>query len=688
MVWKSLNRRGNSFFTLRNSLGHVCKFSGPPSSSWTSPEAKPRNVILGLASGTTPVGPKLAGPIRRVPVTRRWSWCTLPRRRMTHTETPQIALMTSKLLLTPDTPASSRAAVPPSVWREVWRLIRPYVPRVMAAMLFGLIFSGLNGVIAWLVKPVIDRIFIEQRYEHIYFLPAGVVVLYILRGVANFLHSYLMKTAGMKLVRDQRNRFFSHLLQLPVSVMARTRTGDVLSRLMNDLSALSNILSECLQSLLLDLPTVIVLLSVAFYRRWELTLLSVTLLPFIALGTRVLSRLVRKRRKAVQRYLALLTHRATEALQGLKVVKVFCMEEKKSKQFTKENHAVYRQMSQVIRLREGTKFLIESLSGLAVAIIVGYGTTLVARGEMTSGDFFSVLTAIVMAFSPLKKVGGAYSQFQEILGVLERIDSFKERTPENRKGEPAQSLKNAICYEGVSFSYPGTERTVLKDINLSIPHGKILAIVGPSGAGKSSLVDLLPRFYEPTGGRILWDGQDIQGLRLEDLRRQIAIVTQDVILFSDTIDENIVAGRPGATRGEAEKAARLAQAHDFIVALPDDYDTMLGERGLNLSGGQRQRIALARAIIHNPPLLILDEATSALDSVSEKAIQEALEKVMKGRTTIVIAHRLSTILHADQIVVLDQGKIVDQGTHESLMASNPLYKELYQTWTNSEAVEA
>jgi subfamily B ATP-binding cassette protein MsbA len=573
----------------------------------------------------------------------------------------------------------------PTLWQRLVGLVRPYVPRVILATLFSLIVSGLNGAIAWLVKPAMDKIFVEGNYKYIYLLPFGIIVLYILRGACSFLQSYLMRTAGMKLVRDLRNRFFSHLIRLPVSVISRSTSGDMLSRLMNDVGALSNILSDCLRECLLQVPTVIVLMGVALYRRWDLALMSFILLPFIALGTRFLSRLVRIRRKRVQRYLAILTHRVSEALQGLRVVKIFGMEEVKDCQFVKENQTTYRQMSKVIRLREGTKFLIEVLSGLAVAAILGYGGSLVASGEMTPGDFFSVLTAIVMAFAPLKKLGGAYTELQETLGIFERVDHFLDQEKEESQGQALEGLRREIRYEKASFSYPGTDAQVLQEIDITIPAGKIFAIVGPSGAGKSTLVDLIPRFYNPTSGTILWDGIDLRKISLADLRNQMAIVTQDVVLFSDTIFENIAAGRPGgATIEDVEKAAKVAQAHDFIAALPLGYDTILEERGLNLSGGQRQRIALARAVLRNPPLLILDEATSALDSVSEKAIQKALEEVMKSRTTIVIAHRLSTIIHADQVIVIDQGRIVDRGTHEELMESSALYQELYQTWASNE----
>ncbi len=565
--------------------------------------------------------------------------------------------------------------------KRLWQLIRPYVPRIVVATVFSLIVSAINGTIAWLVKPAMDKIFVEKHYQYIYLLPIGIIILYTTRGVANFLQSYLMNTAGMKMARDLRNRFFDQIVHLPMSIFSHTSSGEMLSRMMNDVQVLQTILSKSFSTIILQIPSILILLGVALYRRWDLALLSFILLPFIALGTKILGKMIRNRRKITQQCYAIITHRVTEALQGLKVLKIFGMESQKLSQFIHENHSAYRQLAKVVKLKESARLIIECLSGLAVAIILGYGGMLVAHGKMTSGGFFSVLTAIVMAFTPLKKLGRAYSMLQEGIGVLERVDNFLDIDKEQTEGEPVSGLKKGIYYDHVTFTYPGTTAPALEDIEISIPAGKVFAIVGPSGAGKSSLVDLLPKFYHPQKGTIYWDDKDINKLNLYQLRQQMALVTQDVILFSDTIYENIIAGRKNVTKEQAIEAAKMAQAHDFIMSLPDGYDTVLDERGLNLSGGERQRIALARAILGNPPLLILDEATSALDSKSEKAVQDAMEAVMKGRTTIVIAHRLSTILHADTIAVIDNGRIIAQGNHSELIQTSPLYQEMYQTWT-------
>ena len=368
-----------------------------------------------------------------------------------------------------------------------------------------------------------------------------------------------------------------------------------------------------------------------------------------------------------------------ETVTGIKVIKVFGMEKRKISQFERENQNAYRQFAKVVRLKEGTKFLIDVCSGISVAVILGYGAVLVVRGDMTSGDFFSVLAAIVMAFTPLKKLGRAYSTIQESVGVLERVDRFLELEPEFSKGKRIRGLFEGIEFKDCHFSYNKKEE-ILRGINLFIPKGKVVAIVGPSGAGKSTLLDMIPRFISPTSGAILWDGTDLEEIELKSLRRQIAVVSQDIILFSDTIKENILAGNPDADFNDVIRVAKLAHAHEFIEKLPDGYDTVLDERGLNLSGGQRQRIAFARALLKDAPVLILDEATSALDSVSEHAVQRALQNVMKERTTIVVAHRLTTIQNADTIVVMDQGRIVEMGAHPELLERSRLYKELYASY--------
>ncbi|OCC15032.1 Lipid A export ATP-binding/permease protein MsbA [Dissulfuribacter thermophilus] len=563
---------------------------------------------------------------------------------------------------------------------KLWSIIRPYSKRVLIAIFFSLIVSGVNGAIAWLVKPAMDYIFVEKRYELLWILPFGILGLYILRGLGSLLQAYYMQTSGFKLIRDMRVRCFETIMDLPFSTVQKWSSGEMISRVMSDIGLLSKILSDSFKTFLVQIPSLIVLMGVAIYRKWDLTLLSFVMLPIIAIVTKHMSQFLKNKRKDVQQATALLTHRMNEAIQGIKVIKIFTLELIKTKQFKTASQVHYHQNARLIRIKEGTKFLTELLSGVAVSIIIGYGGYLVVKGKMTSGDFFSVLTAIVMAFAPLKKLGKSYGTFQESVGVLERIEDFLALKPEDSGDIVAAPLKKGITFKNVTFSYPGTNELVLNGINLFIPKGKTFAIVGPSGAGKSTLVDLIPRFFDPTTGQILWDDLDLKDLDTKSLRRLIGLVTQDIVLFGDTIRENIAYGRSDATDKEIEEAARMAQAHDFIKNLPQGYDTVLDERGLNLSGGQRQRIAIARALLKDPPLLILDEATSALDTLSEQGVQEALKIAKKGRTTITIAHRLSTIQDADLIAVMDNGKIVDIGSHKELISKSSLYRDLYRQW--------
>jgi len=564
-----------------------------------------------------------------------------------------------------------------STWRKIWLLVAPYSHRVVLAIIFGLIVSGVDGAIAWMIKPIMDYLFVEGRYEYILFLPIGIFSLYLVRGASDCVQAYLMGTAGLKLVRDLRSKFFETLINLPISSISRSSSGDLISRQLNDIGLLSCILSDSFSTFLVQIPTIVVLIFVALFRRWDLAILSFLLYPVIAIGTKKFGTQVRDKRLDAQAHLSSLTHLMNEAFIGLRIIKIYGLERFKIDRFRGENQNTYRANAKVIIFRQWTRFFIDIVSGLSVAVVIGYGSYLVAKAEITSGDLFSVLVAIGMIFSPLKRVGTAYNILQESLGVMERIDVFMHSAPEDKAGIKISGLRYGIELKDVEFLYNSENNVILSGINLYIPHGKALGIVGPSGSGKSTLLDLLQRFYIPTRGAILWDGIDIKSADLTSLRKQIGIVSQDVILFRGTIRENIAVGKATAKAVDIENAAMVANAHDFIMSLPQGYETLLEERGLNLSGGQRQRIALARAVLKNPPLLILDEATSALDTVSEQAVQQAMANVMKNRTTIVVAHRLSTIQNADMIIVMDRGRIVATGTHQELLGQSKLYQELY-----------
>ena len=567
--------------------------------------------------------------------------------------------------------------------RKIIELTKPYWPRVSAGILLGLINSGITAAIAWVVKPAMDNIFIGQNYYYMKFIPAGIAILFAIKGLVSFSQEYMMNSAGLKLTRDTRNRLYNHILFLPASHFSKESSGFIISRVINDVEMLRGLIATVITTCVMEVPTVILLLGVAFYRRWDLTLMTLLLVPLIAYSTRKFGKRVKKQRKEAQRKISSITHKIGEAISGIRIIKIFTREETMTDKFEKENQRYYREMLRVNRLKEFTKLAIDIMTGLGIAFAMWYGFTLVMKGAITAGDLTSILVAIYMLFTPLKKIGEGYTTLQETRASIERVDTILNAQHEEKGSMGIKGFSNKISFENVSFTYPGRESTVLKDINLDIRHGEVIAIVGSSGAGKSTLVDLIPKFYKPSAGAITIDGTDTGKVELRSLRELIGIVSQDVILFDDTIRENIAFGKKSATDADIAQAARLAHADDFIMELPQKYDTVVGERGLRLSGGQRQRLAIARAILKNPPILILDEATSSLDSVSESIVQKALDKLMKGRTTIVIAHRLSTIRNADRIVLLDKGEIADMGTHEELISRNDTYTKLYNTFALS-----
>ncbi|MGO9378060.1 MAG: ABC transporter ATP-binding protein [Dissulfurispiraceae bacterium] len=556
-----------------------------------------------------------------------------------------------------------------------WLLSKPYLMRLTGAMACSLALSGINGAIAWGTKSAIDDLLIMRKSGFIFYLTFGIIILFFLRGILTYCNNYLMSSIGAKIVKVARQEVYEKILSLPIAFHTRTSSGVIVSKLLNDINLLQGAMST-IKDFSVESCTVVVLAAVAIYRKWDLALLSFVVVPLIVISIGKLGSRMRRTSMTTRLLLAKITTIINESLQGIKIIKAFTMEKELIARSNNTLSDYYRNSMRETRIGEASYFLAEAFGGIGIAIIMFYGFSQVLANRMTPGDFGSFIIAIGLMFTPLKRLSRVHNNFEQGRTVIERIREIVTVEPEKRGGEEID-VKGDIVFNNVFFRYPLSQNDALRGVNLSVKHGEIVALVGYSGAGKSTLVDLVAGFWYPTEGTVSVDGKDIRDLSLRSLRSRIGTVTQDIVLFDDTIKANILFGRSGATEDEVIEAAKAAFAHDFIMELPEGYETKIGERGVRLSGGQKQRITIARAIIRNPSILILDEATSSLDTESEHQVQKALEKLMCGRTTIVIAHRLSTVQKASRIAVLSGGRIIQEGTHEELLTQGGLYQELY-----------
>ena len=560
------------------------------------------------------------------------------------------------------------------------RYLKPYRLRLGAAFVCSGLVAAFSGAYAWLVKPVLDEIFINKNESLLLALPLALFAVSVLKSAFSYGQNYLMNFVGNQVITDIRQELFGKMIRLPVKYHDANTSGRLVSRVVNDVTLMANAIAGMLKDVFQQGLTFLAMLGVIFYQNWRLGSLSVIVIPLAVMTMMRMGKRLRALATSGQERMGDMASTLQETLAGIRMVKAYGREEAEAERFKESNKAFLTTTMKAIQVSSLGSSHMEVIGVVGVAAIIWYGGSLVIHGDMTPGAFFSFLTAMFMAYAPIRRLSGSNNTIQQALAAAERVFGVIDlETEQQTEGGRAvmPPIRQSVTYQDVTFLYEGQAIPALTDIDLVIQAGEMVAIVGSSGSGKTTLANLLPRFYDPTAGRVLIDGVDIQSFTLASLRAQIGIVSQDVVLFDDTVLNNIAFGKPHATEAEIVQAAKLAYAHEFVERLPQGYQTMVGEKGVKLSGGERQRLAIARAILRDPPLLILDEATSALDTESERVVQLALSNLMEHRTTLVIAHRLSTIQRADRIVVLHRGAIVEIGTHDELLIRGGHYKRLH-----------
>ncbi len=566
------------------------------------------------------------------------------------------------------------------LYKRLLRNLIPYKGKVIIVLVTSVIVGVLSTSPVPLVKEALDKIFIDKDTFMLNVIPLALVVLYIIKGGLRYFQSCLIFRIGWELVAKFRIDIFRHIHKLPYGFFEKDTTGKLMSRAVNDVNVMLLTLARHVKDALQNIVMFLGLMFWVFYLKWDWALIAIFVIPFALIPVSTVGKKLRHLGRRGQEIIADITSTMLESFSGVKIVRAFGLEKIEEKKLDRDNQAFLENMRKNVKYTELTSPLMEVLGVVGGSAVLWYGGFQVMSGEVTQGTFFAFILGMFMMYDPMRVLFKLYTDVQIALAASERVYSLLDEEPEKmREGKMNMTgFQHQIEYKNVSFKYPSRETMVLKNINLTVNKSDVLAIVGMSGAGKSTLADLLFKFFIVTEGEILIDGENINDLNSHSLRSNIALVTQETFLFNDTILANIQFGNPTATREEVMDAAKAAHVDIFVRHLDDNYDTVIGERGVMLSGGQRQRIAIARAILRNAPILVLDEATSALDSESEKLVQDALHRLMEHRTTFVIAHRLSTIKSADRIIVMDQGEIIGSGTHEELMVDCAQYQKYYE----------
>lgn len=567
------------------------------------------------------------------------------------------------------------------------QFVKPYKYRIFATIIVGIIKFGIPMLIPLLIKYAIDGVInnhaltTDEKVHHLTIaIGIALFIFVIVRPPIEFIRQYLAQWTSNKILYDIRKKLYNHLQALSARFYANNQVGQVISRVINDVEQTKDFILTGLMNIWLDCITIIIALSIMFFLDVKLTLAALFIFPFYILTVYVFFGRLRKLTRERSQALAEVQGFLHERVQGISVVKSFAIEDNEAKNFDKENTNFLTRALKHTRWNAYSFAAINTVTDIGPIIVIGVGAYLAISGSITVGTLAAFVGYLELLFGPLRRLVASFTTLTQSFASMDRVFQLIDEDYDIKNGVGAQPIEikqGRIDIDHVSFQYNDNEAPILKDINLSIEKGETVAFVGMSGGGKSTLINLIPRFYDVTSGQILIDGHNIKDFLTGSLRNQIGLVQQDNILFSDTVKENILLGRPTATDEEVVEAAKMANAHDFIMNLPQGYDTEVGERGVKLSGGQKQRLSIARIFLNNPPILILDEATSALDLESESIIQEALDVLSKDRTTLIVAHRLSTITHADKIVVIENGHIVETGTHRELIAKQGAYEHLY-----------